>query len=68
MLCAISLIFIASIISSLEANAITTVQAIFYSAYGLIMFYHESKKYWNDEQEVQWRELEKLYKSKRERK
>lgn len=48
MLCAISLIFIASIISSLEADAITVGQAIFYSAYGLIMFYHTSKPYWSE--------------------
>ena len=33
MLCAISLIFIASIISSLEADTITEIQAIFYSIY-----------------------------------
>lgn len=46
MLCAISLIFIASIISSLEADTITEVQAIFYSIYGLLVFYHTSKPYW----------------------
>ena len=50
MLCAISLIFIASIISSLEANTISTIQAIFYSAYGLLMFYHTSKPYWTENQ------------------
>lgn len=48
MLCAISLIFIASIISSLEADTITEVQAIFYSIYGLAMFYHTSKPYWSE--------------------
>ncbi len=48
MLCAISLIFIASIISSLEANTITEVQAIFYSIYGLVMFYYTSEPYWSE--------------------
>lgn len=48
MLCAISLIFIASIISSLEADTITEVQAIFYSIYGLVIFYHTSKPYWSE--------------------
>jgi len=53
MLCAISLIFIASIVSAMEADTITATQAILYSVYGLIMFWHTSKPYWSENQKRQ---------------
>ena len=46
MLCVISFIFILSVVGSLEADTITIGQAIWYGFYGLLMFYHTSKKYW----------------------
>lgn len=50
MLCVISFIFIFSIVGALEADSITVGQAIWYGAYGLLMFYHTSKPYWNYEE------------------
>lgn len=47
MLCVLSLIFILLIAGALEADYITVGQAIIAGAYGLIMFYKTSKKYWN---------------------
>ena len=47
MLCLISFIFIFVIVAQLETGSITAGQAIFYGAYGLLMFYHTSKPYWN---------------------
>lgn len=43
----ISFIFIFVIVAELENGDITTGQAIFCTIYGLIMFYHTSKKYWD---------------------
>lgn len=51
MLCIISFIFIFVIVAELESGSITTGQAIFYSLYGLLMFYHTSKPYWKENQE-----------------
>ena len=51
MLCVISFIFIFVIVAQLEGGSITTTQAIFYGAYGLLMFYHTSKPYWTENQE-----------------
>lgn len=50
MLCVISFIFVFGIVAQLEANVITVGQAIFYGAYGLLMFYHTSKPYWSENQ------------------
>ena len=50
MLCFISFIFIFVIVAQLESNIITVGQAIWYGFYGLLMFYHTSKKYWVYEQ------------------
>ena len=50
MLCLISFIFLLSVVGSLEADTITFGQAIWYGAYGLLMFYHTSKKYWDYEE------------------
>ena len=50
MLCVISFIFIFVIVAQLEGGSITTTQAIFYGAYGLLMFYHTSKPYWTENQ------------------
>lgn len=47
MLCAISLIFIFTVVGAYEVNTITTAQAIWFFMYGLIMFYHTSKPYWS---------------------
>ena len=47
MLAITSFIFLFVVVAQLEAGDITSGQAIFYSIYGLIMFYHTSKKYWN---------------------
>lgn len=47
MLAMISLIFLLIVIGQLEADMISNSQAIIYGAYGLLMFYHTSKKYWN---------------------
>ena len=51
MLCFISFIFILVIVAQLESGSITAGQAIFYGAYGLLMFYHTSKPYWTENQE-----------------
>ena len=50
MFCVISFIFILLVVGQLESGSITTTQAIFYGAYGLLMFYHTSKPYWNYEE------------------
>ncbi len=50
MLCVISFIFVFVIVAQLEGGDITFGQAIFYGFYGLLMFYHTSKKYWNYEE------------------
>ena len=50
MLTIISLIFVLIVIGQLEADMISNSQALIYGAYGLIMFYHTSKKYWNYEE------------------
>ena len=50
MLCLISLILLLLIVSQLEADIITAQQAIMYSAYALLMFYHTSKPYWTENQ------------------
>ena len=50
MLCVISFIFIFVIVAQLEGGSITATQAIFYGAYGLLMFYHTSKPYWTENQ------------------
>lgn len=47
MLCVISFIFLFVVVGQIESGSITSGQAIFYSIYGLIMFYNTSKKYWN---------------------
>lgn len=47
MLCIISFIFLFVIVSQLEAGDIALGQAIFYSIYGIIMFYYTSKPFWN---------------------
>ena len=47
MLTIISFIFIFIVVGQLESGDITSGQAILYAAYGLLMFYHTSKKYWN---------------------
>ena len=49
MFCLMSFIFVFVIVGQLEAGSITTVQAIFYEAYVLLMFYHTSKSYWKCE-------------------
>lgn len=51
MLCFLSFIFIFIVVAQLEADTITVGQAIFYGAYGLLMFYHTSKPYWTENQE-----------------
>ena len=61
MFCAISFIFILLVVGQLESGSITTTQAIFYGAYGLLMFYYTSKPYWNYE------EYEKNQKNKKNR-
>lgn len=50
MLAIISLIFLFIIIGQLEADTISSSQAIIYGIYGLIMFYNTSKKYWDYEE------------------
>lgn len=50
MLAIISLIFLLIIIGQLEADTISSSQAIIYGIYGLIMFYNTSKKYWDYEE------------------
>ena len=50
MLCVISFIFVFLVVAQLESGSITVGQAIFYGAYGLLMFYHTSKPYWNYEE------------------
>lgn len=50
MLCAISFIFIISIVDSLESGNLSMLQAIFYGAYGLLMLYHTSKPHWTENQ------------------
>lgn len=47
MLAIISLIFLFIVLGQFEANMISTSQVIIYSIYGLMMFYHTSKPYWN---------------------
>lgn len=49
MLCLISFIFILWTVSALESDVITCGQAILFSAYALIVFYHTSKPYWTKE-------------------
>lgn len=49
MLAFLSLVFVFAIVNQLETDVITAQQAILYSTYGLIMFYHTSKPYWNEE-------------------
>ena len=49
MLCVISFIFVFIVVAQLEGGDITFGQAIFYGFYGLLMFYHTSKKYWKYE-------------------
>lgn len=51
MLAIISIIFLFIIIGQLEADTISSSQAIIYGIYGLIMFYNTSKKYWEYEEE-----------------
>ncbi len=46
MLCLISFIFVLTVVGALEADSITFGQALWYGFYGLLMFYHTSKKYW----------------------
>ena len=50
MLCFISFIFLLSIVAAIEAETITTLQAMWYGTYGLLMFYHTSKPYWIENQ------------------
>ena len=50
MMCFMSLIFVFTIVGQLENNYIEFGQAIFYLAYGLIMFWHTSKPYWSENQ------------------
>ena len=50
MLCVISFIFLFFVVAQLEGGSITIGQAIFYGAYGLLMFYHTSKTYWTENQ------------------
>lgn len=45
MLCFISFLFVFIVVCQLEADTITLGQAILYGAYGLLMFWHTSKKY-----------------------
>ena len=52
MLCFISFIFVFVIVAQFESNTITIGQAIFYGAYGLLMFYHTSKPYWTENQRI----------------
>lgn len=49
MLCFFSLVFILSIVAAFEGESITLGQAIWCEIYGLLMFYHTSKKYWTKE-------------------
>lgn len=51
MLCFLSFIFIFVVVAQLDADVITVGQAMFYGAYGLLMFYHTSKPYWTENQE-----------------
>ena len=48
MLALISFIFIFVVVAQLESDSITMGQAIFYGAYGLLMFYHTIKPYWTE--------------------
>ena len=50
MLCVISLIFVLIIVGQLEADSISIGQALIYTSYGILMFYHTSKPYWTKEQ------------------
>lgn len=50
MLCLVSFMFLLLIVSQLEVDIITAQQAIIYSVYGLLMFYHTSKPYWTENQ------------------
>lgn len=65
MLAIISLIFLLIIIGQLEADVITSSQAVIYGIYGLIMFYNTSKKYWdysqNEETIKNMNDLKKYY-------
>ena len=45
-MCFISLMFIFIIAGAIEGDKITIGQAIVPLIYGIIMFYHTSKKYW----------------------
>lgn len=46
MFCLFSFIFILIIVNQLESDLINNIQFMFYSIYGLLMFYYTSKPYW----------------------
>ena len=46
-MCFISFIFILMIAGAVEGDKLTIGQAIVPLIYGMIMFYHTSKKYWS---------------------
>lgn len=48
MFCLFSFIFLFVIISQLENDVISIQQFLFYSIYGILMFYYTSQKYWNN--------------------
>lgn len=48
MFCLFSFIFLFIITSQLENDAISIQQYLFYSIYGILMFYYTSQKYWDN--------------------
>lgn len=50
MLCLISFIFIFIILMQYANGQITILQYVLYGVYGLLMFYHTSKPYWDYEE------------------
>lgn len=49
MLCFLSFMYGIILIAMLEAEMISFGQAIFFGIYIMIMFYHTSKPYWNED-------------------
>ena len=48
MFCLLSFIFVLVIVNEFDTGMINNAQFVFYSIYGLLMFYYTSKQYWTE--------------------